>query len=116
MWAETPKTEEQLAEENDKEENIPYTLSSDAIGMEKAEVILTTEDGSQIEPVWNEETAQYYAEFTKGDITYKIWLEDARSLGEKMKLVKEYNLAGVSAWKLGLEKSEVWDVIAEGLE
>lgn len=116
LWAETPKTEEQLAEENDNEEYIPYTLSSDAIGMEKAEAILTTEDGSQIEPVWNEETAQYYAEFTKGDITYKIWLEDARSLGEKMKLVKEYKLAGVSAWKLGLEKSEVWDVIAEGLE
>lgn len=116
LWAETPKTEEQLAEENDNEEYIPYTLSSDAIGMKKAEALLVAEDGSAIEPVWNEETAQYYAEFTKEGVTYKIWLEDTRSLGEKMKLVKEYNLAGVSAWKLGLEKSEVWDVIAEGLE
>ncbi len=116
LWAETPKTEEQLAEENDNEEYIPYTLSSDAIGMKKAESLLTAEDGSQIEPVWNEETAQYYAEFTREGVTYKIWLEDVRSLEEKMKLVKEYNLAGVSAWKLGLEKSEVWDVIWEGLE
>ena len=116
LWAETPKTEEQLAEENDNEEYIPYTLSSDAIGMKKAESLLTAEDGSQIEPVWNEETAQYYAEFTREGVTYKIWLEDVRSLEEKMKLVKEYNLAGVSAWKLGLEKSEVWDVIGEGLE
>ena len=26
-------------------------------------------------------------------------------------LLKEYNLAGIAEWKLGLEKSSVWDII-----
>ena len=35
------------------------------------------------------------------------------SMEEKLKLMKEYKLAGVAAWKLGLEKSDVWDLIVK---
>lgn len=40
-----------------------------------------------------------------------MWLEDARSIEEKMKLIDKYDLAGVACWKLGLESEDVWDVI-----
>lgn len=37
--------------------------------------------------------------------------EETRSLGLKMDLIKKYDLAGVAGWRLGLETSDVWDVI-----
>ena len=43
--------------------------------------------------------------------TYRIWLEDASSLEVKLGLMKDNNLAGTAAWKLGFETSDIWDLI-----
>jgi spore germination protein len=32
--------------------------------------------------------------------THEVWFEDARSIQAKLKLVKKYNLAGISYWNL----------------
>ena len=59
----------------------------------------------------SDSVGQYVAE---GDVEghhYSVWLEDARSIEEKMKIVAEYDLAGVSAWSLGGEYPQVWEVI-----
>lgn len=64
-----------------------------------------------ITPEWDEETGQYYAEYEDGDAVYKIWLEDETSIGEKVERAYENSLAGTAAWKLGMEKGEVWEVI-----
>lgn len=64
---------------------------------------------------WSEAVGQYV---TEGDIDghhYSVWLEDARSIGEKMKLVKEYGIGGIAGWSLGGEYPEVWDSIVEYL-
>ena len=53
----------------------------------------------------------YYAEFEYEGSTYQIWLEEERSIEEKMGLIREYNLAGVASWRLGYERSTIWDVI-----
>lgn len=34
--------------------------------------------------------------------THEVWFEDVRSMGEKMKLVQDYNLQGIGAWQLTL--------------
>ena len=39
-------------------------------------------------------------------------MEDAKSLGLKMDLIKKYDLAGVAGWKLGLETPDIWDVVS----
>lgn len=60
---------------------------------------------------WSDSVGQYVAE---GDVEghhYSVWLEDARSIEEKMKIVAEYDIAGVSAWSLGGEYPDVWEVI-----
>lgn len=60
---------------------------------------------------WSDSVGQYVAE---GDVEghhYSVWLEDARSIEEKMKIVAEYDLVGVSAWSLGGEYPQVWEVI-----
>ena len=45
------------------------------------------------------------------DARYSIWMEDEKALEEKMKLIKEYDLAGCAAWRLGYERSSVWSII-----
>ena len=40
-----------------------------------------------------------------------MWLEDEDALEDKLKLIKKYDLAGVSAWRLGFEDSNVWELI-----
>ena len=40
---------------------------------------------------------------------------EAMAIAEKVKLVSKYNLAGVSAWKLGFENSSIWQVITDNL-
>ena len=60
---------------------------------------------------WQEELGQYYAEVEKDGGLYSIWLEDERSLGLKMQLIRDNELAGVACWKLGFEPEEIWDVV-----
>jgi len=48
--------------------------------------------------------------------TQKIWLEDEQSIEEKMKLISQYELAGVASWKLGFERADVWSVISQYLQ
>lgn len=85
-------------------------LTSRALGMEAAYNRL---EENNAEIIWLEEVGQYYGEYTIDTKTYKIWLEDTRSLEEKFKLVKEYDIAGVSAWKKNLESDDVWPLIKD---
>ena len=63
------------------------------------------------EAVWDDETHQYYVEFNYNNALYQMWMEEERSIEEKMQLIKGNDLAGVAAWKLGYERSSIWDVI-----
>lgn len=83
-------------------------LSSSALGMNNADKTVATNGAT---PEWLEETGQYYAEFQNTEGFYQIWMEEERSIEEKAKLIKEYDLAGIAAWRLGYEKSEIWDVL-----
>lgn len=108
LWKETPKTEEELAAEGDTSEYIPYHLSSEALGMDTMDARLSA---AGVDKVWDETSGQYYFEYAYDGSTYKAWMEEERSIEEKLKLMKEYNLAGVAAWKLGFERSSIWDTI-----
>ena len=87
------------------------SVTSEAMGMSTAQQTL---ENNQAESTWDETTGQNYAEFTGSDgALYQIWLEDSKSLTKKLELIKNYNLAGVAEWKLGLEDDSVWDLIAK---
>ena len=47
---------------------------------------------------------------------YQIWLENEASMELKAKLIPEYQLAGIAAWKLGFERSSIWDVISTNIK
>lgn len=89
-------------------------VTSDAIGMDTADSIL---EDNGVTANWSEETSQDYAEYHDPDgALYQIWLENEASLTEKAKLVSEYNLAGIAAWKLGFERSSIWKVIETNIQ
>ncbi|MDF2538927.1 MAG: hypothetical protein K0S76_1948 [Herbinix sp.] len=64
-----------------------------------------------VEPKWDATYGCYYAQYEKDDAIYKIWQEEEKSIEEKMKVIYNADVAGIAAWKLGLEKQSVWDVI-----
>jgi spore germination protein YaaH len=66
--------------------------------------------------VWKEEYGQHFATYTKGEYTFKVWLEDERSIDLKSSLIKKYNLAGAASWRRGFEKPEIWEVLYNNLE
>ena len=53
-----------------------------------------------------EASGSYYGEFEKDGAIYKIWLEDERSIEEKMKAIYDADVAGIGAWKLS-DREEV---------
>ena len=111
LWKETPKTDEELAEEAGTEAaNYPDKISSKALGMDEA-VKTVKEAGATTQ--WDDTTKQNYAEWTSGSDTYKIWLEDTQSLEEKLKVIQQNDLAGVAEWSLGRENSSVWNLILQ---
>lgn len=88
-------------------------VTSEAIGMDEAQNVLST---NGVEVVWDGSVGQNYATFEQDNSTYQIWLEDAQSIAEKVKLIQKYNLAGVAQWKLGFENSSIWQTISDNLQ
>ena len=110
LWNETPKTDEERAEDQGTEAaSYSMKVNSEALGMEEA-AQRVSEAGATV--IWDDTVKQNYAEWQgDNDSTYRIWLEDASSLEVKLGLMKDNNLAGTAAWKLGFETSDIWDLI-----
>ncbi len=67
--------------------------------------------GYNAEPVWSEEDGQYYVQIDLEECTYKIWLEEETSIARKLEVMQTNGLAGAAFWKLGQERSSVWETI-----
>lgn len=87
-------------------------LTSEAIGMDQAQKVII-DNGA--ETYWDKTTSQNYGTYEGDGATYQIWLEDSKSIAEKVKLISKYKLAGVAEWKLGFENSGIWKTIAKNL-
>lgn len=87
-------------------------VSSKAISMATAKKRITD---NNVKMVWDAVSGQYFAQYSKDGATYKIWLEDARSIDLKSQLVNKYGLAGVASWQAGFETSDIWEVIKKNL-
>lgn len=118
VWSETPISEEAVTEIPTEDSGTESTesadsyqlfdLSSYATNMTEVQNLIST---NGVTPIWSATDGQYYVEYVNKGVTYKIWVEDATSLEEKLKVMQENQLAGGAFWKLGLETSNVWDTI-----
>ena len=111
VWEETPKTEEEIAADQGTDA-AEYTMNvtSTAYGMADARAVVE-QAGAEI--TWDETTQQNYATWEANGVTYEVWLEDAQSLEPRLKLMKDYGLAGTAAWRLGQETSDIWELILQ---
>jgi spore germination protein YaaH len=128
LWYEVPMTEEEILAGDGRTNHI----SSVALGMNMSMSVM---ENSGVEITWDPVTRMYYAQWTDpygsfrwwlestgvhtGGLlppsggTYRMWLEDERSLREKLQVMRDNNLAGVASWRLGLENTSVWELIGE---
>jgi spore germination protein YaaH len=83
-------------------------VSSQNYAMSNAAQLLTD---NGVEAKWDDASGYDYAEYESEGYTYKLWLENEKSIEEKMKVIAAADVAGIAAWKLGLEKESIWNVI-----
>ena len=93
------------------EEENGKLISKTAINMKKIENILP----ENVSKKWDEDLKQYYVEFLKDGVTYKIWVEDEESIKAKLSLIEEYNLIGAAYWAKDMEPDSIWNLISETL-
>lgn len=87
-------------------------VTSKAMGIFAAQEWIT-QNGMKLS--WQNDLGQSYGQLENDDGVNYLWMEDKRSLELKMNLIRDYSLAGVACWKLGLETADVWDVVTWGL-
>lgn len=71
---------------------------------------------SNVERKWDDKLKQYYVEYKDGNNVKKMWIEDIKSLKEKVSLISNYKLGGIASWEKGMETDEVWDVFQDALK
>ena len=85
-------------------------VSSEAVSMKVAKEYISNHS---IDMQWNSEAGQNYGEYTGSDgVLNQIWMEDAESIGQKIDSMRASGIAGIAEWSLGMETSDVWEVIA----
>lgn len=100
VWQETPST---------SRVNQMKVRARDLYMTSAAKII--EENGLQ--PIWDEENGQNYVSYIKENIVYKIWLEDAKSLALKAKLVGKYDLAGGAGWSVRFTNNDILKLISK---
>ena len=93
-------------------ENKDGTLvKSSTVNMKDVDSVLP----SDVEKKWDDQLKQYYVEFEKDSTIKKMWIEDIKSLKEKVSLITDNKLGGVASWQKGMESDEVWSMLNEEL-
>jgi uncharacterized protein YbaA (DUF1428 family) len=87
-------------------------LTSSIINMNKIDSTIPDD----VTRIWNDETKQYYAEWEKNGYKYQMWIEDAKSIEEKLNLINTYELAGGAFWEKDRETDDIWTLTAEKLK
>ena len=76
----------------------------------KMATVRTLIEDKKLTPIWLKKEKQYYVEYPNGTNTSKIWIEDSRSISNRLDLVSEYNLAGSACWQYSHAENDIWDV------
>ena len=94
------------------EEEEDRTAKPEVVNMKDMFDVLTEKQVA----TWDEELKQYYVEYEEDGKKYKMWVENEKSVGEKINLANQYNLAGIAFWEKDRETNdEFWTFVKEQL-
>lgn len=63
--------------------------------------------------VWLDNQQTHYALWNHDGVYEYAFIEDKRSLAAKLKVLKKFNLRGISVWRLGQEDPAVWEILGQ---
>ena len=70
---------------------------------------------NNLKSTFDEKSGQNYIEYTKGDLTFKMWLEDNTSMKNRVNIINTYELGGLAAWQKGFETPDIWKTINDSI-
>ncbi len=59
---------------------------------------------------WDNTNSSPYIKYYS-DVQHEAWFENQYSLAIKLDMVKQYNIAGIAVWRLGLEDDTFWQTV-----
>lgn len=81
---------------------------NESYGIEDAEDIVSRHG----EATWDATLGYNTLTYQNYETNVFVWLEDEESLKAKCDVFSQYGVAGVAAWKLGMERPSMWDALA----
>ena len=81
------------------------SVTSQAIPMQRAADLAALHG---VAPVWLPDMKQYFVQYQEDGDRVQIWYDGAESVQARVDLAREKGLAGLAAWRRGLESEEVW--------
>lgn len=70
---------------------------------------------ANVKKEWDENLKQNYVEYKQNGATYKMWIEDEKSIEAKLDLINQYQLAGAAFWEKDMEPNSVWNLVSTKL-
>ncbi|MGD8188934.1 glycosyl hydrolase family 18 protein [Brevibacillus ginsengisoli] len=60
---------------------------------------------------WDPNIAQYIATYTRSNVPHTIWVEDSRSIAEKLKVSNKLGIKGAAYWSIEGGTDDVWAAV-----
>ena len=71
---------------------------------------------NNVDKKWDDKAKQYYVEYKNASGVNKMWIEDEKSISDKIDIINKYGLCGVGFWELGRENPKVWNVVSNKIK
>ncbi len=70
---------------------------------------------ANVKKEWDENLKQNYVEYKQNGATYKMWIEDEKSIEAKLDLISQYQLGGAAFWSKDMEPNSIWNLVSTKL-
>ncbi|MFC0214745.1 glycosyl hydrolase family 18 protein [Paenibacillus chartarius] len=83
-------------------------VSNRAVLLKDIPALIAAKNATQ---TWDPQFNQYRVEYSENGHKFVFWLENEATVKARLGLAKQYELAGVAAWRLGYDTPELWNAM-----